>query len=47
MTPLMDRIVDVALATTELPRGGLLLVGVCEGEAPDTTALPDWITTTV
>ena len=42
MAPAMDRILDVALATAELPRGGLLLVGVCEGEAPDTTALPDW-----
>ncbi|HXT50080.1 MAG TPA: leucyl aminopeptidase [Thermoanaerobaculia bacterium] len=38
----MDRILDVTLATSELPRGGLLLVGVCEGEAPDITALPEW-----
>ena len=42
MTPAMDRLVDVALATTELPRGGLLLVGCCEGEPPDIAALPEW-----
>src|SRR5687768_11732121 len=38
----MDRIVDVALAAPELPRGGLLLVGCCEGEPPDRSALPEW-----
>src|SRR6185503_20928795 len=37
-----DRIVDVALAAAELPRGGLLLVGCCEGEPPETAALPEW-----
>ena len=38
----MDRIVDVALAAPELPRGGLLLVGCCEGEPPERSALPEW-----
>ena len=38
----MERIVDVTLATPELPRGGLLLVGCCEGEPPDLAALPEW-----
>ena len=42
----MDRLVDVTLASTELPRGGLLLVGCCEDEAPDQAGnqapLPEW-----
>src|SRR5688500_7440280 len=44
----MERIVDVTVATpelpgsAELPRGGLLLVGCCEGERPDLAALAEW-----
>ncbi|HEV8629491.1 MAG TPA: leucyl aminopeptidase [Thermoanaerobaculia bacterium] len=38
----MDRIVDVSLAPAERPHGGLLLVGCCEEEPPDTAALPPW-----
>ena len=38
----MDRIVDITLAPTGRPRGGLLLVGCCEGEPPDASLLPDW-----
>ncbi|HET9769225.1 MAG TPA: leucyl aminopeptidase [Thermoanaerobaculia bacterium] len=38
----MKRIVDVTVATPELPRGGLLLVGCCEGEQPDLAPLPEW-----
>jgi leucyl aminopeptidase len=44
----MERIVDVTVATPEppgspeLPRGGLLLVGCCEGEPPDLAPLPEW-----
>ena len=38
----MERIVDVALAPSEPHRGGLLLLGCFEGEAPDTSTLPGW-----
>jgi leucyl aminopeptidase len=38
----MERIVDVAVAPADLPRGGLLLVGCFEGETPDPANLPEW-----
>jgi leucyl aminopeptidase len=38
----MERTVEVTVAPADHLHGGLLLVGCCEGEAPDVSALPAW-----